>query len=533
MRSTVFLALIVALCGVEQLVADSPVSLNLNQRSRVPVKDGGFAVLTRKVAWQPDQTAIVVCDMWDTHSCLNAVKRVEEMAPRMNQVLEKARGMGVLIIHAPSSCMEPYKDHPGRKRAQQAPKASNLPVDIGQWCRHIPAEDKGNYPMDQSDGGCDSDPEQQRAFSAKLQAMGRNPRGPWKTQIDVLKMHDQDAISDSGVEIWNLMDQRGIKNVILLGVHTNMCVLGRPFGLRQMAKNGKNVVLMRDMTDTMYNPARWPYVSHFRGTDLIVEHIEKFVCPTITSDQLIGGSSFKFKGDVRPRAVVAIAEAEYDTKTTLPPLARRILQDELGLETTILQGSPSEHVVPGLAEALSRADLLVLSMRRVAIPKADLEAVKAFLDSGKALVAIRTSSHAFDARGKHPAGHAEWTKFDPEVLGGNYKGHHGVGPKTTIQLAPGAEKHPVLVGIQSPFTSDGSLYRTSPLASGATPLLIGSIPGQNSEPIAWTNTYKKSRIFYTSLGHRTDFQNPQFVQLMGNAVRWAVNLPTGAKPETK
>ncbi len=46
--------------------------------------------------------------------------------------------------------------------------------------------------------------------------------------------------------------------MILLGVHTNMCVLGRPFGLRQMAKNGKNVVLMRDMTDTMYNPQSGP-----------------------------------------------------------------------------------------------------------------------------------------------------------------------------------------------------------------------------------------------------------------------------------
>jgi hypothetical protein len=76
-----------------------------------------------------------------------------------------------------------------------------------------------------------------------------------------------------------------------------MCVLGRPFGLRQLAKNGKNVVLMRDMTDTMYNPARSPNVSHFRGTELIVEHIEKFVCPTITSDQLIGGKPFYFKGD--------------------------------------------------------------------------------------------------------------------------------------------------------------------------------------------------------------------------------------------
>ena len=64
----------------------------------------------------------------------------------------------------------------------------------------------------------------------------------------------------------DIMEQRGINNVIILGVHTNMCVLGRPFGLRQLAKNGKNVVLMRDMTDTMYNPERAPYVTHFVGT---------------------------------------------------------------------------------------------------------------------------------------------------------------------------------------------------------------------------------------------------------------------------
>jgi len=80
-------------------------------------------------------------------------------------------------------------------------------------------------------------------------------------------------------------------------VHTNMCVLGRPFGLRQMVKNGKNAVLVRDMTDTMYNPRSAPFVTHFRGTELIIEHIEKFVCPTITSDQLIGGKVFRFKGD--------------------------------------------------------------------------------------------------------------------------------------------------------------------------------------------------------------------------------------------
>ena len=86
-----------------------------------------------------------------------------------------------------------------------------------------------------------------------------------------------------------------------------MCVAGRPFGLRQMAKNGRRVVLMRDLTDSMYNPARWPNVSHFRGTALIVEHIEKFVCPTITSDQILGGKPFMFSTDPDAKARAAKA----------------------------------------------------------------------------------------------------------------------------------------------------------------------------------------------------------------------------------
>jgi nicotinamidase-related amidase len=282
-------------------LADDVPALHLALRSRMP---GGAKselaidiVTTRKEQWNPKQTAVIVCDMWDTHHCLNAVRRVQELAPRMNDLLGKLRSQGVLVIHAPSECMAAYKDHPGRKLAQSAPRAANLPRDIGSWCSKIPAEEKGKYPLDQSDGGCDSEPAAQAKHSASLQQQGRNPKTPWRSQIDVLKIESGDAISDSGVEIWNLLEQRGIKNVLLVGVHTNMCVLGRPFGLRQLAKNGKHVVLLRDMTDTMYNPASWPHVSHFRGTELIIEHIEKYVCPTITSDQILGGRPFRFKGD--------------------------------------------------------------------------------------------------------------------------------------------------------------------------------------------------------------------------------------------
>jgi nicotinamidase-related amidase len=290
--------LVFACCSLTLLLGSEPTSLQLHTRSRsataaAPEK---YVLVEKDITWKPQQTAIIVCDVWDAHHCLNAVRRVEEMLPRMNEVLEKARKQGVLIIHAPSGCMAAYKDHPARQRAQQAPRAKALPTDIDKWCYKIPAEEKGEYPIDQKDGGEDDDPAEHAAWHAKLAAQGRNPKAPWKAQHSGLKIYDQDAISDSGVEIWNLLTERGIDNVILVGVHTNMCVLGRPFGLRQMAKNGKNVLLMRDMTDTMYNPARRPFVSHFQGTALIVEHIEKFVCPTITSDQIVGGTPFRFKG---------------------------------------------------------------------------------------------------------------------------------------------------------------------------------------------------------------------------------------------
>lgn len=278
------------------LNAAEPLKLTLQKRVEVRENTNEHRLITLAETWDTKKTAIIVCDMWDLHHCKNAVKREAEMAPRMNRLLEKARSQGVFIIHAPSSCMKPYEGHPARARAKAAPKAANLPAEIGDWCSKIPAEEKGVYPIDQTDGGEDDDLAEHQAWADELKAKGLNPRAPWTRQIDVLQIHDEDAISDSGVEIWNLLEQRGITNVILMGVHINMCVTGRPFGLRQMTRNGKHAVLMRDLTDSMYNPARWPYVNHFRGTELFIEHVEKYICPTITSDQILGGEPFEYSG---------------------------------------------------------------------------------------------------------------------------------------------------------------------------------------------------------------------------------------------
>ena len=494
--------------------------LLLVTRSRAPLAgdSGRFRVVQNKVQWEPKQTAIIICDMWNEHWCKGATRRVAELAPYMNEVVSKARDKGVLIIHAPSSTVKAYADHPARKRAQDAPKAANLPDGIGKWCNWIDENEKTvGYPIDHSDGGCDCEP-----------TCKQGPPWPWKSQIDTIEIRNEDAISDSGEEIWNLLEQQGVKNAILMGVHTNMCVLGRPFGLRNMARFGKNVVLMRDLTDTMYNSKMHPVVSHFTGTDLVVEHVEKYVCPTITSTVLTGRPQFCFKNDNRPRVVFISAESEYGAVETMPEFAHE-LKTKYGLYCEILQGSTEKngddrHELAGL-EALTNADLAVLFMRRRSLAPKQMQYFRDYLDSGGALIGLRTASHALDTRGKAPEGYAEWLKLDPEVLGGNYHGHHGNGPKCTVTMAAGATGHPILAGVKFPLLSNGSLYEVRPLGESTTRLMVGTIPDQEPEPVAWTNQYKKCRIFYTSLGHPDDFKNAPFRRMLINAVFWAINKP--------
>ena len=72
-----------------------------------------------------------------------------------------------------------------------------------------------------------------------------------------------------------------------MGVHTNMCILHRSFGIKQMVRWGIPIALIRDLTDTMYNPEMPPYVNHNEGTELVISFIEKFWCPTIHSSDIL------------------------------------------------------------------------------------------------------------------------------------------------------------------------------------------------------------------------------------------------------
>lgn len=271
---------------------DGTLQLNLRARAKAEGKES-YQVSEKKAAWNPKNTALIICDMWDDHWCKSAALRVGELTGPINEVIKTARSRGVLIIHAPSSVTAFYKDSPQRQRALKAPFAAT-PVPLvteerwgTAWC-WTDARREGVLPIDDSDMGCDC------AVKCKI-------REAWSRQTAALQIAEEDAITDNGQETWNLLTQRGIDHVLICGVHLNMCVLGRPFAIRQLVKLGKQVVLLRDLTDTMYNPERPPGVGHFAGTDLVVEHVEKFWCPTCLSTDLTGKPAFRFKDDPRGR----------------------------------------------------------------------------------------------------------------------------------------------------------------------------------------------------------------------------------------
>lgn len=248
--------------------------LEVRDRKESPAKSGQFVPGERSVEWNVAETAIIVCDMWEDHPCRMSAHRVDVMAPEMNRVISAARSLGVLIIHAPSSGIHYYEDTQFRQRVKAAPLVEPS-VPIEGWCHLDPARE-ASYPIPYSttvQDGCDDPIYEDRKNTSRR-------------QHPAIKMMGYDGVSDRGGEILNLFEQLGIRNVVLMGVHTHYCVLGRSFGIRQMVRLGKNVVVVRDLTDAMYDPRKPPYVSHARGTELAVEHIEKFWCPSILSRDL-------------------------------------------------------------------------------------------------------------------------------------------------------------------------------------------------------------------------------------------------------
>jgi nicotinamidase-related amidase len=211
----------------------------------------------------PERTAVIICDMWDRHWCRGATERVNGLAKQIAPFLEAARKRGIQIIHAPSETMDFYQDAPQRKRILAVTKV-DPPVPLNLIAPPLPIDD--------TSGGCDTQDQVYRA---------------WTREHPALRIDAADVISDSGPEIYSFLRERGIHTLLVMGVHTNMCILNRTFAIKRMTALGIRCILVRDLTDAMYNPQDSPHVSHDAGTQLVIEYIEKYWCPTTTSADLL------------------------------------------------------------------------------------------------------------------------------------------------------------------------------------------------------------------------------------------------------
>jgi nicotinamidase-related amidase len=226
----------------------------------------------QRVEWLPGTLALIVCDVWLRHECRGAEERMARLLPRMDELIGSLRDAGVLIVHAPSGTIPVYEGQPARERVLAVP-AVEPPPDL--------AHDDPPLPVDNADA-CDTVPDHDHP---------KHERGmpyPHTRQHDAITIdQERDVVSADGRELYSYFRHRGIEHVLEMGVHTNMCILNRTFSIKQMVRWGVDIALVRDLTDAMYNPARPPYVSHEEGTRLVVEFIEKFWCPTVTSDQVL------------------------------------------------------------------------------------------------------------------------------------------------------------------------------------------------------------------------------------------------------
>jgi nicotinamidase-related amidase len=447
---------------------------------------GGERVI-EKIKIARARTAVVVIDMWDRHWCKTYTARVANMVPRMNQTLAAARKLGLQVVWAPSDVLAFYQDCPQRKAMAAIPK-------------HPEPKTVTFNPAAPPEGldCCECGPDRPCKNA-----------GVWTRQQAGLEIMDSDLIGDSNnaQELFNLCAERDIDTLIYLGVASNMCVCHRAFGMLNARRHGLKVIFVRDLVEAItangLHPATkesdWNFTPA-KGSARTEHYLEREIAPSLESRQLLAAAGTgPAARDRRPHIVFVIADDEYKSEQTLLAFARQHLAKQFRCTFCYAKGNDAtnRNDVPGM-EALYDADLLVLSMRRRALPVTQMDFLERYIRAGKPLVALRVSTVPFQVDPKQrPDGNVIWRNFDQEVLGCHYRGYNSEARKTgsDVWAVAEARRHPILAGLaKARFHSPMWIYRQNPLAPSATVLCKGRWSGQEpEEPVAWTNSYEGGR----------------------------------------
>jgi type 1 glutamine amidotransferase len=235
----------------------------------------------------------------------------------------------------------------------------------------------------------------------------------------------------------------------------------------------------------------------------------------------------------KPLVVFVTGDHEYSGEETLPILAAE-LEKNYGMRTVVLKAHPdynSENNIPGL-EILKEADLAVFYLRWRQLPTDQLAHIDAYLKTGKPVMGLRTTTHAFN----FPKGHEseKWNAFgefalnSPPGWGGAAKHtHYGHASSTDVSVIAAEAKNPILTGVAPAFHVRSWLYRVLPdyPTKGSTSLLMGKSVDPDKKaienPVAWTGVNSfGGKVFMTTMGHPDDFKVESFQRLLVNAIHW-------------
>lgn len=232
--------------------------------------------------------------------------------------------------------------------------------------------------------------------------------------------------------------------------------------------------------------------------------------------------------------IVALAGAgEYEPEVTLPRAASQIaaaLGAELDMRTSDIAEDVPDFPLStfGDLSVLQDADLLILALRFRNVSDDELAALAGYVNSGRPLIALRTSNHAFATPPERDL-HTWAQEFPATVLGSAWISHHG--HTSTTRLTRVADSA-LLDGLPDEFVVESWLY-VADAPSDATVLLWGEPIDPETEPVpspvAWTREIRGQRVFYTSLGSESDMERPEVLRLLENAARWCLSDAAGIR----
>ena len=208
-----------------------------------------------------------------------------------------------------------------------------------------------------------------------------------------------------------------------------------------------------------------------------------------------------------PLKIHLVGVGEYEPAKSLAEFKKR-LEQNYRVECTASLGGNGKKL--DNLDALKSADLLVIFARRMNLPEEQMAIIREHWNRGKPIVAMRTSSHAFQ-----PDDNAI---FDRKVLGGDYKGSGSYTAPFKAIPAKEQAQHPVLKDVGS-ITSKG-YYGNGKLAEDAVVLQVVESERKTPQPVTWAITYKGGRTIYTSMGVPEDFRDENFLRLLTNAIFW-------------